>query len=60
MIPDPNTKEGREEIDRRIAKRRQEAQKYREMSETDIDEEPCGKLNGPSEFDLHKDRKEND
>gem|GEM_PF-5745170 len=60
MIPDPNTKEGLEEIERRVAKRRQEARKYREMSETDVDEEPSGKLTNPSEFDRHRDRKDDD
>lgn len=57
MNPDPTTKEGREEIERRIKKRRSEARLARERALINPDDEPSGKLTSPSETDLHRDRK---
>ncbi|WP_097458696.1 hypothetical protein [Mangrovitalea sediminis] len=60
MNPDPHTPEGMEEIRRRLAKRRAEAEEYRRRSEENVDEEPTGKWTQPNEIDLHRDRKNDD
>lgn len=57
MIPDPNTPEGQEEIQKRIAKRKKEAESVRRRAMLDPDDEPSGKLTNPSDMDRHKDRK---
>lgn len=60
MKPDPNTKEGREQI-RKILQRRQA--RDRDASERAKDapeEEPVGKFTTPSEMDLRRDRKSDD
>ncbi|GLS27954.1 hypothetical protein [Marinibactrum halimedae] len=54
---DPTTKEGREEIERRIKKRKREASEARERAQKDIESEPSGKLTSPNELDLMRDRK---
>ncbi|UTA47461.1 hypothetical protein L1F30_15030 [Simiduia sp. 21SJ11W-1] len=60
MIPDPTTKEGMEEIQRRIKKRRQEAAEARKRATENPDDEPSGKHTIPSDIDRHKDRKNDD
>ncbi|WP_156804576.1 hypothetical protein [Gallaecimonas xiamenensis] len=60
MIPDPNTKEGMDEIQRRIKRRREETTEARKRAEDEPDDEVSGKLTNPSELDLVRDRKKND
>lgn len=60
MIPDPNTKEGREEIARRAKMRKKEAAKVRERAQDISDAEPSGKLTNPNDLDRVKDRKSDD
>ena len=59
MKPDPNTKEGRAEIDKILKRRGSEADDARKRSEQDIHDEPSGKLTSPNEVDLHRDRDDN-
>ncbi|MBB3059722.1 hypothetical protein [Microbulbifer rhizosphaerae] len=60
MIPDPNTKEGREEIARRLKKVKKEGAKSRKRALKDIDSEPSGKLTNPSDIDRVRDRRDED
>ncbi|MCX2801369.1 hypothetical protein [Microbulbifer thermotolerans] len=60
MIPDPNTKEGREEIKRRAKKRKNEAQNIRDRAVNSPDKEPSGKLTNPNDLDRIRDRKSKD
>jgi hypothetical protein len=60
MIPDPNTKEGQAEIERRLARRRAEGKAARERAIANAEDEPRGKLTSPSDLDRHKDRKNDD
>ncbi len=60
MKPDPNTPEGMEEIQRRIKKRKSEAESARKRASYRPDEEPSGKLTNPSDIDRHRDRKGNE
>ncbi|WKT61286.1 hypothetical protein Q2E61_03600 [Microbulbifer thermotolerans] len=60
MIPDPNTKEGREEIKRRAQKRKNEAQNIRDRAAKSPDKEPSGKLTNPNDLDRIRDRKSKD
>lgn len=57
MIPDPNTKEGREEIKRRAQKRKKEAADARKRAKENPDDEPSGKMNKPNDLDRARDRK---
>jgi len=59
-LPDPTTPEGRNEIQRRIVKRRKEAEEIRRRAKEGLEEEPCGALTNPSEIDLFRDRKTED
>lgn len=56
MKPDPNTKEGREEIQRRIEKRREEAKEIRKTVYENLDDEPSGAYTNPTEIDRYRDR----
>jgi hypothetical protein len=60
MIPDPNTKEGREEIERRAKKRKKEAAEARMRAKDNPDSEPSGKLTHPSDLDRVRDRRSDD
>lgn len=60
MIPDPTTKEGMEEIQRRIKKRQQEADAARKRAQENPDDEPSGKHTNPTDLDRHKDRQSDD
>jgi hypothetical protein len=60
VIPDPNTAEGRAEIERRLARRRAEGEAALERAIKHADDEPRGKLTNPSETDRHRDRKNDD
>lgn len=55
---DPNTKEGQEELERRLLKRKKELDRLAELAKQNPDEEPTGKLAGPTnEMDYHRDLK---
>jgi len=58
--PDPANEEGRAEIYTILKRRKSEAEEFRKITLTDVDEEPTGKLTIPNEIDLLRDRKEND
>ncbi|MBB3063284.1 hypothetical protein [Microbulbifer rhizosphaerae] len=60
MIPDPNTKEGREEIARRAKKRKEEASEAKRRAKDNPDAEPSGKLTNPNHTDRVRDRKSDD
>ena len=55
MKPDPTTKEGRAEIDAILKRRKPEAEEARKIAETDVDDEPTGKLTSTSVIDLLRD-----
>ena len=57
MMPDPDTPEGMDEINKRLEKRRNEAKKVREQAEDTSTEEPTGKMTEPSELDIKRERK---
>lgn len=57
---DPDTPEGRQEIERRLKKRKLEANSVRERAERNLNDEPSGKLTNPSEIDRHRDRKDHE
>lgn len=59
MIPDPNTPEGRLEIEQRVKQLRSEGKLVRSRAEKNLDAE-VGALTQPSELDLHRDRKDCD
>ncbi|MCE2027309.1 hypothetical protein [Sessilibacter corallicola] len=60
MIPDPNSKEGKEEIARRVQKRKSELEDVKKRAQNTPDDEPSGKLTSPSEIDRMRDRKNED
>jgi len=60
MKPDPTTKEGRAKIDAILKSMSSEAEAARKRSETDVDDEPTGKLTIPNEIDMRRDRKNDD
>lgn len=59
MIPDPNTPEGRLEIERRVKQLKSEGKAARSRAENNPNEE-VGALTQPNELDLHRDRKDCD
>ena len=54
MKPDPRTKEGAEEIKRRLRKFNSENNDVVKRSETNVDEEPSGAFTTPSELDIRR------
>jgi hypothetical protein len=56
MIPDPSTKEGRQEALRRAKKTKEFAKQMRELAKENPEKEPSGKFTQPNEVDLHRDR----
>lgn len=60
MIPDPNTKEGREEIARRVSKRKKELEVIKKRALEEVDDEPNGKMTFPNDLDRTKDRNQED
>ena len=56
-MPDPDTQEGMDEINKRLEKRRNEGKKVREQAEDTSTEEPSGKMTEPSELDIKRERK---
>ena len=60
MKPDPNTEEGKAEIEEILKRRENEAKEAIKRSEENINEEPSGKLTSPNETDLHRDRNDVD
>ena len=60
MIPDPDTPQGRAEIEKRTEKRRKEAAEVRKSAEESLSDEEYGKFTNPNDIDRHKDRKADD
>ena len=54
MKHDPTTKEGKEEIKKKLDELKDEIEYHKELSEKDVDEEPTGPLTKPDEISIKR------